>query len=542
MEISMRLGHLLILILVALPLATPAAGDIPPGWTPVPDADWLLGEEIVYLRDLADTLQTFPGLNGLTVAPYPGHGYRIDPALYNGVDSLFGAAGLSQTTFDSLTAAGVVMRHDFGLSPDEMDEEVNGAADSLEALTGIRPRSLAYPRHIHTRELMTRLRDEGWIAARDGGPHGSGGGEPTASFLLGHHSEDDWQESWEHYLPWEQSTHTGFTERAVQSAIDLQDMSDLIHDTVNYNATHPGVTVFTYDFDSLAELWIHNRKWVHVYVHGEPADPHHLDAPHLAMLMDVLLADGRFWIADVATIAEWAMARHEPSDEDSLIYEPLVEEEELPWNGRRCAFSFSSDDGLVTNVAYADTLLARGLSMTAYITVEFVDHGSGLHLTTEELQGLVARGNVEIGSHSMSHPRMIPEEALILRNEGPQPIALRVVDDEDGRHLRFYRYAESTVPEAPIAGPPVLALHPNPFNPRLELTLELPAPDRVQVQVLDIRGRRLRTLLDRRAAAGTLTLNWDGCDDRGRALPSGLYLIRAATPVASTVSRAVLLR
>ncbi len=120
----MRLDHLSLFIVLILILAGPAAGDVPEAWTPVPDADWLLGEDIIYLRELADTLLAFPGLEGLTVSPYPGHAYRIDPALYNGVDALFEAAGMSRTNFDSLTVAGVVMRHDIGLSEAEMDEEI----------------------------------------------------------------------------------------------------------------------------------------------------------------------------------------------------------------------------------------------------------------------------------------------------------------------------------------------------------------------------------------------------------------------------------
>ena len=48
-------------------------------------------------------------------------------------------------------------------------------------------------------------------------------------------------------------------------------------------------------------------------------------------------------------------------------------------------------------------------------------------------------------------------------------------------------------------------------------------PDHVRVQILDAAGRRVRTLADREFEAGAIELMWNGTDDAGRALPSGLY-------------------
>jgi hypothetical protein len=44
--------------------------------------------------------------------------------------------------------------------------------------------------------------------------------------------------------------------------------------------------------------------------------------------------------------------------------------------------------------------------------------------------------------------------------------------------------------------------------------------------VFDTHGRRLRTLLDGWTAAGDHEARWDFRDDRGRAVPAGVYLIR----------------
>ncbi len=68
---------------------------------------------------------------------------------------------------------------------------------------------------------------------------------------------------------------------------------------------------------------------------------------------------------------------------------------------------------------------------------------------------------------------------------------------------------------------------PNPFNPSTQIRFVLPRAARVSLRVFDIAGRRVATLLDgARRDAGEQALVWDGRDDAGQALPSGVYLYR----------------
>lgn len=78
---------------------------------------------------------------------------------------------------------------------------------------------------------------------------------------------------------------------------------------------------------------------------------------------------------------------------------------------------------------------------------------------------------------------------------------------------------------------------PNPFNPTTELTLSLPAAGDVRVELVDVLGRSVRTLLDGRQAAGELTLTVDGTD-----LASGLYIVRAAGAGRSIARKVMLLK
>jgi len=77
--------------------------------------------------------------------------------------------------------------------------------------------------------------------------------------------------------------------------------------------------------------------------------------------------------------------------------------------------------------------------------------------------------------------------------------------------------------ELPARAAP-LTLRPNPFNPRTEVAVTLPAPGWTTVEVFDARGRRVARLFEGMAEAGPLVASWDGRMDGGRTAPGGNYL------------------
>ena len=89
----------------------------------------------------------------------------------------------------------------------------------------------------------------------------------------------------------------------------------------------------------------------------------------------------------------------------------------------------------------------------------------------------------------------------------------------------------------------LLGAHPNPFNPRTEIRFSLAAPVAVELSIFDLGGRRLRRLLAGEARpAGVHVQAWDGRDDAGRALASGVYLVRLAAAGQSRAQKLVLLK
>ena len=87
---------------------------------------------------------------------------------------------------------------------------------------------------------------------------------------------------------------------------------------------------------------------------------------------------------------------------------------------------------------------------------------------------------------------------------------------------------------------------PNPFNPETSIKYQVSGIEEqfVQIQVYNIRGQRVRTLLDgnREFGAGEHSVVWDGTDDSGRSLGSGVYFYRMQAGEDVSVRRMLLMK
>jgi len=83
-----------------------------------------------------------------------------------------------------------------------------------------------------------------------------------------------------------------------------------------------------------------------------------------------------------------------------------------------------------------------------------------------------------------------------------------------------------------VSVPRAAALHqnvPNPFNPSTTIHYDLPDDADVTVQIFDVGGRLLRTLVQGPQMAGSKLVLWDGRDNRGQLATSGVYFVRMRT-------------
>ncbi|MCC6964048.1 MAG: T9SS type A sorting domain-containing protein [candidate division Zixibacteria bacterium] len=67
---------------------------------------------------------------------------------------------------------------------------------------------------------------------------------------------------------------------------------------------------------------------------------------------------------------------------------------------------------------------------------------------------------------------------------------------------------------------------PNPFNPSTEISFSLPKPAEVTLVIYNVLGENVVTLAEGLRAAGTHAVMWDGRDNSGSAVASGVYFYR----------------
>lgn len=83
---------------------------------------------------------------------------------------------------------------------------------------------------------------------------------------------------------------------------------------------------------------------------------------------------------------------------------------------------------------------------------------------------------------------------------------------------------------------------PNPFGPQTAIRFDLPRPGRVLLEIFDVGGRRLRTMVDGVMGPGAKALAWDGTDDTGRPVGSGVYFYRMRAERFEATRKMTLLR
>lgn len=83
---------------------------------------------------------------------------------------------------------------------------------------------------------------------------------------------------------------------------------------------------------------------------------------------------------------------------------------------------------------------------------------------------------------------------------------------------------------------------PNPFNPHTVIGYYLPQTRRVRLEVFDVRGCMVKMLVDESKSAGNHSVIWDGRDNNGDKVSSGIYFYRLTTGKNTLTKRMVLLR
>jgi hypothetical protein len=133
--------------------------------------------------------------------------------------------------------------------------------------------------------------------------------------------------------------------------------------------------------------------------------------------------------------------------------------------------------------------------------------------------------------------------------EGPREVPINLPEDDLAvhSHTRLINEAFGIVVAVEEQGNTPAATRldqnaPNPFNPATMIRFDLPQPGRVLLTVYDMSGRLVRTLAHGPYEAGVYRVPWDGRNEAGRAVASGVYFYQLDAPGRTESKKMVLLK
>jgi hypothetical protein len=137
------------------------------------------------------------------------------------------------------------------------------------------------------------------------------------------------------------------------------------------------------------------------------------------------------------------------------------------------------------------TLMVQGFDVTLGWNVPEVERDTWALVLGDDSVPLIGNGAVDLGTHDS------PVSLTLRRLVNPLP--------------REFSLAQN---------------YPNPFNPATTIRFDLPRSEEIGLAVYNLTGQKVATLVHGLREAGAYTLRWDGRDDDGRELASGVYLYR----------------
>ena len=93
--------------------------------------------------------------------------------------------------------------------------------------------------------------------------------------------------------------------------------------------------------------------------------------------------------------------------------------------------------------------------------------------------------------------------------------------------------------------PEVFELHqnyPNPFNPNTAIRYDVSENDFVSIQIFDVVGRKVKTLLNSNAQPGRYSITWNGTNDYGEPVSAGMYFYQMRTSSFQSVKKLILMK
>ena len=105
-----------------------------------------------------------------------------------------------------------------------------------------------------------------------------------------------------------------------------------------------------------------------------------------------------------------------------------------------------------------------------------------------------------------------------------------------------YEIVFSAVNDELISISPQLTNYPNPFNPTTTISFSLPNEQKIELTIYNIKGQKVKTLMDCYTSPGEFELIWNGKDDNGKRVCSGVYFYKLRTQNNEIIRKMLLLK
>jgi hypothetical protein len=126
----------------------------------------------------------------------------------------------------------------------------------------------------------------------------------------------------------------------------------------------------------------------------------------------------------------------------------------------------------------------------------------------------------------------------------PSVIGIGTASDKVA-YLGFWRGIYMNLTEAevtPAYRNELLQNYPNPFNPVTTIEFSLAHEGNCELKIFNVQGQRIRILVSERKTPGRHKVSWDGRNDRGTAVTSGIYFYRLQAGLFVSVKKMIILR
>jgi hypothetical protein len=194
-----------------------------------------------------------------------------------------------------------------------------------------------------------------------------------------------------------------------------------------------------------------------------------------------------------------------------------------------------------------DVAVPPGMVIRAKLWIDA--HAVNTDGNTVEIQGVSAWDPLNHRVHDNTAYDLSGADPDLFWNQASISVLVRAVESliriDEAMLLIDYESSHTGVTEEFSTRPIDFRLvqnYPNPFNPETQISFSLPERTTVLLAVYNIRGRKVRQLIEGTLPGGSYKIAWDGTDDQGNRLASGIYFCRLSSGPRVSTSKMILMK